>query len=224
MPNKDGSVHPEPATFSLISAPTPGSSENLEIAAKMTQYYPLQWLMQKARKGETVFLAPEARGTLLQHILQSPSDPLLLIGGGVGITPILSIVKYLKSIPIGLPQPSRIDIVHQVNHASEFLERLVLTEFVKQQADRATLSCLLSSGHGNMAQDLLHRGPTAVGSILDAGRLESLNLTHKHTVIISGPLGFVEATAKLIPQRTRVPATRVHFDLPAERKPLIIKH
>jgi ferredoxin-NADP reductase len=213
VPSADGGVHPEKATFSLISAPVHSSEGTMEIAVKSTNYYPIRWLLDKAKIGETIFLDETPKGSMFLPVLHAPSDPLLLIGAGIGITPILSIVEYLKSIPNELAHPRKVDIIHQAKSPSEFLLWSRLTDFVKQTPN-VGLSYIISEEPSieTMAHlDPLLRPHTKFGSIEESD-FTSLNLTSLHHVILCGPPGFVFSTKQMLLRLAAIPEHRIHVD------------
>lgn len=194
----------------MISAPVPGNEHVLEIAVKSTNYAPIRWLLDKAKENETIMIDAQPLGEMHLPLLRTPTDPLVLIGGGIGITPILSIVEQLSSLKPTDPQPPRIDIFHQVANSVEFFSWRRLINFASLQS-RANLSLLISD-MPSKAQ-LLDLPPeiqpfTSFG-VVNHRILQDLNLSQRHNFVVCGPPGFVDATRNTLVDRLGIHSDRI---------------
>jgi ferredoxin-NADP reductase len=213
VPSLEGEVHSSKATFSLISAPIPTNEDTIEIAVKSTQYYPIQWMMEKAQIGDTLWIGAKPIGQMFEPILCAPTEPLTMIGAGIGITPILSIVQYLDYISKTSDIARNIEIIHQARSVKEFLCWPRLVAFAEKHPN-VHLSYFVSDDRmipsfGDHEEAL--RPCTKSGAFADS-HLDALHLTSAHNVILCGPAGFVNATRQSILRRYDIPSHRIHSD------------
>lgn len=83
-------------TFTMASSPTEG---HVLITTRIRSGSPFKQRMASLRPGETV----EARGPMGRFTLPDDDAPLLLVAGGIGVTPFRSMIKY--AIDTGRSRP-----------------------------------------------------------------------------------------------------------------------
>lgn len=199
-----------PATFSMLSAPKDGQESSLEIAAKSTNYSPIRWLFDRAQVGEPILVDGRPLGRMHLPLLQTPTDPIILIGGGIGITPILSIVDHLTSLKPSDPQPLTVDVIHQASNPTEFLLWNRLVEFLPSHPRSKLLFFISDPPSTGQIPDLhpLIRPHVSFG-VVNESVLEALNPSSRHNVVICGPPGFVDSTKSVLVNKLGVRDERI---------------
>jgi len=87
----DGTTHT--AGYSIITSPL--HRGGIELAIKASARHPVaRWVHEHARTGDTVRVS-QGQGPFVY--LPEMSDNVVLIGGGVGVTPLLSIFRHAMS-------------------------------------------------------------------------------------------------------------------------------
>lgn len=202
-----------PATFSLVSSPHPQGDSTLEIAVKSTNYRTIRFLLDEAKEGSQLLIGGNPLGNLHLPLLRAPTAPLVLIGGGIGISPILSIVEQLKSRVHGTIRPENIDIVHQARDTTEFLFWPRLVEFA-ETTPRVSLSYFSSDVPIPEQSDQIPsslRRYASVGMLGDSF-LATLQLSQAHNFVVCGPKGFVAHTKQLLMTRFGVLERQIFID------------
>lgn len=194
------------ASFSLISEP---SFPLLKIAVKETMYEPIQWLVHQSKIGDELIIS-DAFGD--QHYpskyLTTSEQPLLLMGGGIGITPIIGIVEYLICNP---HKPIPVHIIHQVRTISDlvFHDRLyyfycnypqVQLTYLINSHDSATQN-QISQNKSNQDQSFqfekMFAKKNLIFSNFNLQLVQQLNPAKNSLAMIWGPQKMVE-TASLV--------------------------
>lgn len=170
--------------------------------------------MDEAKIGQTVYIGAEPKGSAHSSLLQSSNDPLILIGGGIGIAPIMSIVKYLDYRTESLLQGRKIDIIHQTAHPSEFIFWRELVDFSTRH-DSVNTSFLLSAPPTPSLLDELEpqlskrlKFGVVNRTLLAAAKC----LTPQHRVAIWGPSGFVNSTRACVIHIEQGLESRIYTD------------
>jgi ferredoxin-NADP reductase len=93
--------------YSMTSSPT--TSATLDFAVKASRKHDFtRWLHERARVGDALTLGP-AMGTFVFEA--GMADELVLIGGGVGVTPLIGILRHVLdsglAVPISSQSPGR---------------------------------------------------------------------------------------------------------------------
>ena len=145
--------------FSITSSPTVEGT--IELAVKRLPYgIPAQYLHDTARVGDSFHIDG---GSGKFHYEESKGGPLLLIAGGIGITPIISIARYVAAKRLDI----KMDILYSASTPSEFAFKSALEEIV---ASSSNFDCLYTTtqnseepwdGHtGRIDSELLQRYTT----------------------------------------------------------------
>jgi ferredoxin-NADP reductase len=211
IPNPD-TKELQQATFSMVSAPIPSNNSTIEIAVKATKYSPIQWLMEKAKEGDSILIGAEPTGSTFDFLSSHPTDPLVFIGAGIGITPILSITQYLESHPKSRIKPSTIGILHQARSSTEFLHWERLINFSKR-TPRTKLAYLLSERANERELDRMDSELaqyTRIGTLPQF--IADTRLDRNTNIILCGPVGFVSDTKRWLMTHQGIPEHKLHSD------------
>lgn len=159
---KDSSGKPVSRQYSLCG-PADSATWHIAILADAAGRGGSVWLHEHAQPGDTLF----ARGPANHFPLEAQSGPVILVAGGIGITPLISMANALES--------------QGLSFRLHYHARKKLTCAFFEQLSGASYSDKL---HLSFDED----APTPIGDIFtpaDAGSL----------VYICGPFGFMEAVA-----------------------------
>jgi len=106
---------PKAAGLSLTS--TPNDDGRLQVAVKRAVEHPVTgWLYQQADVGDTVTIS---QGSGSFYYTPERGKKVILIGGGVGVTPLVSIFRYIdESVP-----DAEAHLLYSVSTADEILFR-----------------------------------------------------------------------------------------------------
>ncbi|EPN8545902.1 MOSC N-terminal beta barrel domain-containing protein [Vibrio alginolyticus] len=166
--------------YTLSSSPS--RPERLSISVKRVNGGEVSnWLFNHLQVGHTI-IADQPKGTF--HITKGSKDPLLLLSAGSGVTPMISILRYLTD------QRDTRDIAfyHQCLTEADipFMEELVMLE--KQHAN-VTVTIALSEPSTGWIGEKGHFSRT---------HLNQISEFHKRQVFVCGPGGFMESVKRLM--------------------------
>jgi 3-ketosteroid 9alpha-monooxygenase subunit B len=124
--------------YSLSSAPQ--TDDRLKVTVKRVKDgYASNWICDNVRPGSTVEVLPPA-GTFTPGSL---GDDLLLLAGGSGITPVMSIVKAALSEGAG-----HVTLVYANRDADSVIFAAELADLVRSHPDRLRVEHWLDADHG----------------------------------------------------------------------------
>jgi ferredoxin-NADP reductase len=180
-------------SYSIASAP--GSPE-LELTIERIEDGEVSpYLTQDVGPGDTF----ELRGPIGGFFTWTGASdaPLLLIGGGSGVVPLMAMLRHHRAI------------------ASPAEARLMLSaRAVEDILYREELSALGSSGESVAVTVTLTRGPAPPGWTGLTGRIDADKLAavapapeHQPQIFVCGPTGFVEQAARLLIELGHPPIT-----------------
>lgn len=194
----------------MISAPSTGNGDYLEIAAKSTSYAPIRWLFDEAQTGQRILVDAQPLGRMHLPLLRAPTAPLILIGAGIGITPILSIVDDLSNRKASEEQPQSVAVLHQASNPAEFLHWERLMDFLRRRPDSKLKFFISDPPSTGQTTDLPPQiRPHSAFGIVNESVLDSLNPTPQHNFVVCGPPGFVDATKNTLMARFKVTEDRI---------------
>ncbi|MBT9539220.1 ferredoxin--NADP reductase [Thiobacillus sp.] len=187
----DGNVHT--AGYSITTSPLHQGS--IELAIKASARHPVaRWVHEKARVGDPVKVS-QAQGPFVY--LPEMSDNVVLIGGGVGITPLLSIFRHVRDARL----TTRAHLVYSVSDSSEILFRDEL-EQAAHTHDNLHLSITVTQ------PDPHWHGLTGR---IDPVKLHALDVPDDTLYYLCGPKGMVEDMSTLL-HGLGVPMSRIIFE------------
>ena len=187
----DGATHT--SGYSITTAPThPGE---IELAIKASARHPLaRWVHERARVGDRVRVS-QGQGPFVY--LPEMSDNVVLIGGGVGVTPLLSIFRHVRDAQL----PTQAHLVYSVSDSREILFREEL-EAAARDHDNLHLTLTVTR------PDPAWHGLTGR---VDPIKLHALDVPDDTLYYLCGPKGMVEDMSTLL-HDLGVPMSRIIFE------------
>lgn len=187
----DGASHT--AGYSITTSPM--HTGEIELAIKASARHPVaRWVHTQARVGDRVRLS-QGQGPFVY--LPEMSDNVVLIGGGVGITPLLSIFRHVRDAGL----PTQTHLVYSVSDSREILFRDEL-ETAARSHDNLHLSITVTQ------PDPAWHGLTGR---IDPVKLHALDVPDDTLYYLCGPKGMVEDMSTLL-HDLGVPMNRIIFE------------
>jgi len=187
----DGTRHT--AGYSITTSPD--HHGEIELAIKASAHHPLaRWVHEQAQIGNSVRIS-QGQGPFVY--LPEMSDNVVLIGGGVGITPLLSIFRHVRDARL----PTQVHLVYSVSDSSEILFRDEL-EAAARSHDNLHVSITVTQ------PDAKWHGLTGR---IDPVKLHALDVPDDTLYYLCGPRGMVEDMGTLL-HDLGVPMSRVIFE------------
>ncbi|OYW40070.1 MAG: hypothetical protein B7Z35_02110 [Hydrogenophilales bacterium 12-61-10] len=184
---------PHTAGYSITTSPI--RSGEIELAIKASARHPLaRWVHEAARVGDPVTVT-QGQGPFVY--LPEMSDNVVLIGGGVGITPLLSIFRHVRDAAL----PTQAHLVYSVSDSREILFRDEL-EQAAHTHDNLHLSITVTQ------PDPRWHGLTGR---IDPVKLHALDVPDDTLYFLCGPKGMVEDMSMLL-HGLGVPMSRIIFE------------
>ena len=187
----DGAAHT--SGYSITTSPV--HMGEIELAIKASARHPLsRWVHERARVGDRVRVT-QGQGPFVY--LPEMSDNVVLIGGGVGITPLLSIFRHVRDAGL----PTQTHLVYSVSESSEILFRDELEAAVR--------------AHDNLHVSITVTKPDAkwhgLTGRIDPVKLHALDVPDDTLYYLCGPKGMVEDMSALL-HDLGVPMNRIIFE------------
>ena len=171
------------AGYSLMSSPS--NPSQVEIAVKLLGTNPVtQFLHNEVRIGDTLWIEG-GQGDF--HYDPRLTKNILLIGGGIGITPLMSIIRYASAVH----EEIRMGLVYSAKSVSELLFKNELDELSRKTDKFRALY--------TVSQDVDPNWLGRTGRITDTMILDAITLSNP-TCYISGPLPLVTHARMLLLQ------------------------
>ncbi|KAL6041997.1 FAD-dependent oxidoreductase [Balamuthia mandrillaris] len=220
--------------LSACSAPNMGMDGcRIQFAAQLSPHPIVQHLHNKAEIGDILYL-DGGHGSFHYHLAKDKRDfkSLVLIGGGIGITPLMGITRYVfeatrNMVTHGWPMAKRIRVkmVHSAKRPSELL-------FVKEMRKMAeaeggiigyypTVTRLGENGEEEEEDDR-HKEKDAKGRPIPwnglRGRVdekmlkEQVKISPDDWFYLCGPVDMVQSTKDLLVQQCNVPEHNIFYE------------
>jgi ferredoxin-NADP reductase len=187
----DGATHT--AGYSITTSPIHGGE--IELAIKASARHPVaRWVHERAAVGDRVRVS-QGQGPFVY--LPEMSDNVVLIGGGVGITPLLSIFRHVRDAGL----PTQTHLVYSVSDSREILFRNEL-EAAARNHDNLHVSITVTQPDPNW------HGLTGR---IDPVKLHALDVPDDTLYYLCGPKGMVEDMSTLL-HDLGVPMNRIIFE------------
>lgn len=199
------------ATFSLISSP---NEKEIEIMIKETNYAPIQWIVHKSKVGDFLRISPR-HGNLKWPIdSQSTKNPVLLIGGGIGIAPMISIIQ--KLIHISKVErnnlPSSVTVIHQATSENE----LILSERILPLESHLNNSKVIYMVANFAQESSLYKSNTITDENtrifyqpINAQFLYDLKISKETLCYLCGPPGFVNHVKNILQDQLHIQPSKI---------------
>ncbi|MFZ5576335.1 MAG: ferredoxin--NADP reductase [Pseudomonadota bacterium] len=187
----DGATHT--AGYSITTSPR--HHGEIELAIKASARHPVaRWAHERARVGDRVRVS-QGQGPFVY--LPEMSDNVVLIGGGVGITPLLSIFRHVRDAQL----PTQTHLVYSVSDSREIL--------FKDELEAA------ARAHDNLHVTLTVTQPDpswhGLTGRVDPVKLHALDVPDDTLYYLCGPKGMVEDMSTLL-HALGVPMSRIIFE------------
>lgn len=143
------------------------------------------YLHQQIRPGMTL----QARGPSGEFTLQPDAHgPLLLLGAGVGITPLLAMVRQLVNTAIAKRQLRPVTLIYSARNAAQRAFKAELAMLSAMTGGEIKVISVLSQPEPDLLQgpDYQYKGH------IDGPLLHSLGDLHDHQVYLCGPAEFMQ--------------------------------
>ena len=187
----DGVTHT--SGYSITTSPV--HTGEIELAIKASTRHPLaRWIHERARVGDHVRIS-QGQGPFVY--LPEMSDNVVLIGGGVGITPLLSIFRHVRDAGL----PTQTHLVYSVSNSCEILFRNEIDAAVHAHDNlhvSITVTQADASWHGLTGR-------------IDPLKLHALDVPDDTLYYLCGPKGMVEDMSTLL-HDLGVPMNRIIFE------------
>jgi ferredoxin-NADP reductase len=181
------------AGYSITTSPI--HDGNIELAIKASARHPLaRWVHERAAVGDRVRVS-QGQGPFVY--LPEMSDNVVLIGGGVGVTPLLSIFRHVRDAQL----PTQAHLVYSVSDSREILSRDEL-ETAARNHDNLHFSVTVTQ------PDPRWHGLTGR---IDPVKLHALDVPDDTLYYLCGPKGMVEDISTLL-HDLGVPMSRIIFE------------
>jgi ferredoxin-NADP reductase len=187
----DGITHQ--AGYSITTSPVHQGS--IELAIKASSHHPVaRWAHEQASVGDRVRIT-QGQGPFVY--LPEMSENVVLIGGGVGVTPLLSIFRHVRDARL----PTRVHLLYSVSDSREIL--------FHPELDAAPHT------HPNLHVAITVTQPDpawhGLTGRIDPVKLRTLEVPNDTLYYLCGPKGMVEDMSTLL-HDMGVPMSRIIFE------------
>ncbi|MDT3706649.1 MAG: FAD-binding oxidoreductase [Thiobacillus sp.] len=184
---------PHTAGYSITTSPI--HQGEFELAIKASARHPVaRWVHEHAAVGDRVRVS-QGQGPFVY--LPEMSDNVVLIGGGVGVTPLLSIFRHVRDAQLS----TRVNLVYSVSASSEILFRDEL-EAAARTRDNLHVSITVTQ------PDTDWHG---LSGRIDPVKLHALEAPDDTLYYLCGPRGMIEDISTLL-HELGVPMSRIIFE------------
>jgi ferredoxin-NADP reductase len=185
--------------YSITSIPT--DERYIEIAVKLAPDFPItQHLHQHSKAGDQLFIS-KAQGNV--YLDNNFAGPYVFIAGGIGVTPLYSMVRYL--LASGAKEP--VVLLYSIATMGEFLFQDELRE-LQRQYDNFRLITTMTRGNNVNGNDHYQ------GRITKA-MVASLQLPIQANYYLCGPPPMVDSVADLLTTMQKdlqISTDNIHYD------------
>jgi Flavodoxin reductases (ferredoxin-NADPH reductases) family 1 len=187
----DGHTHT--AGYSITNSPL--HRDRIELAIKFSARHPVaHWVHTAAKPGDRVRVT-QGQGPFVY--VPEMSDNLVLIGGGVGVTPLVSIFRYVRDAGL----TTRTHLLYSVSDSREIL-------FGDELADAMR-------AHDNLRVSVTVTHPDAdwhgLTGRIDPVKLHTIDMPDDTLFYLCGPKGMVEDMSAML-HMLGVPMSRIIFE------------
>ena len=181
------------AGYSITNSPL--HRGQIELAVKASAKHPLaQWIHHTAKPGDSIRVT-QGQGPFVY--VPEMSDNLVLIGGGVGVTPLISIFRYVRDA--GLATCTH--LLYSVSDSQEILFR--------EELEAAAIT------HDNLRVSITVTHPDArwqgLKGRIDPIKLHAIDMPDDTLFYLCGPKGMVEDMSTML-HELGVPMSRIIFE------------
>lgn len=179
--------------YSMTSSPV--LTHSLELAIKSSTRHPVtHWLHKHAKIGDAVRIS-DGQGVFVYQ--PEMSQRVVLVGAGVGVTPLISIFRYIAdAVPA-----TQATLVYSIPNPDEFLFRSEIEHLTRHHANLHSLVTVTqpdNTWHGRTGR-------------IDTDTLKSAAMSADTLYYLCGPQGMVEDVGAVL-ESLAVPASRIIFE------------
>lgn len=181
--------------YSLTSSPlTPG---RVELAIKQSQENPVtRFLHERANVGQVVGLVGGQGGCYFEAGM---AQSLVLVAGGIGVTPLISILRYVRE---AAPEV-RVTMIYSAGSTAELLFRDEL-ELMSASSDR--IRCEFT-----VTLDVDHRAPGDRSGRIDPPMLREIGIDRDALCYVCGPAEMIDDVSRSLVE-VGVDPSRIRFE------------
>lgn len=180
------------AGYSVTNSPL--RRGEIELAIKSAKHPVSDWVHREAQPGDSVSVT-QGQGPFVY--VPEMSDNLVLIGGGVGVTPLVSIFRYVRDARLA----TRTHLLYSVSDSREIL--------FQDELRAAT------STHDNLLVSITVTHPDAqwqgLTGRIDPIKLHAIEMPNDTLFYLCGPKGMVEDMSAML-HDLGVPMSRIIFE------------
>lgn len=174
---------------------SPLATSTLELAIKSSTHHPVtRWLHEVAKTGDAVRISG-GQGVFVYQ--PEMSQRVVLIGAGVGVTPLISIFRYIAD---AVPATDA-TLVYSIPGLDEFLFRGEIERLTRHHSNLHSLITVTKFDT---------QWPGRVGR-MDADLLKNAGMSEDTLYYLCGPQGMVEDVSAVLGS-LGVPASRIIFE------------
>jgi len=190
---KDIEGNPYTAGYSITNSPL--HRGKIELAIKASAKHPLaRWIHTIAMPGDSLQVT-QGQGPFVY--VPEMSDNLVLIGGGVGVTPLISIFRHVRDAAL----PTCTHLLYSVSDSREILFREELEAAARK--------------HNNLRVSITVTHPDAqwqgLTGRIDPIKLHAIDMPDDTLFYLCGPKGMVEDLSTML-HELGVPMSRIIFE------------
>ena len=222
----------ERAEFSICSAPNLLLEKGLvalivgipsDITSLTTENPLVRFLCTEAKDGdEILFKGPGGNAYYIEpQFPNQPVAPIVLIGGGTGLSPLFSILRHICSREDSRKIKTPIKLIISAKSLRQIPYKTELTNLIKQN-EHITVHCTITSNsamHLSSSISVMITEPDTYKTIwsgwkgrLDQAKFNSLTIDyHSSLFFLCGPPGLVD-TVQVILEREGVTPDQIKFD------------
>lgn len=181
------------AGYSVTNSPL--RRGEIELAIKISGKHPLAgWIHDQAQPGDGLSVT-QGQGPFVY--VPEMSDNLVLIGGGVGVTPLISIFRYVRDAGL----PTRTHLLYSVSDSREIMFQQELQDAARE--------------HDNLSVSITVTHPDAewqgLTGRIDPIKLHAIEMPSDTLFYLCGPKGMVEDLSAML-HELGVPMSRIIFE------------
>lgn len=185
---------PHSAGYSITNSPL--QRGGIELAIRTSARHPVaRWIHEAARVGDRVQVS-QGQGPFVY--LPEMGENIVLIGGGVGVTPLLSIFRFIRDADL----TTRAHLLYSVSVPEEILFHDELLAAIHTDAN---LSIELT---------VTQPAPAWTGRTgrIDVDRLRQIDAPPDTLYYLCGPRGMIEDMSALLHDQMAIPMSRIIFE------------
>jgi len=193
------SIDDETHTCGYSITAIPSSSHTIEVAVKLAPELKLTvYLHNSSKAGDKVFIS-KAQGDV--YLTKAITGPYVFIAGGVGITPLYSMIQHIQ---INKPQ-TPVTLIYSISAPEEFLFEKELRSLEKTNPD---FRCIVTVSRSAQHQEKF-------SGRINAAMLRAINLPANANYYLCGPPPMVDNVVNVLQElrgKLGINEDHIHYD------------